>query len=100
MAIGVIRGHHTISYEALCLLTGLPPWEMDVKIPASHPKLRGTLKREGGMGRGSVTKRWKESHLYCYNSKFSNYSVSRYKHKVLFLSYIVRHLTAISPDVK
>lgn len=34
MAVVVIRGYHTISYKATCLLTWSPPWDLEAKVYA------------------------------------------------------------------
>nr|XP_049691667.1 uncharacterized protein LOC126053518 [Helicoverpa armigera]XP_049704749.1 uncharacterized protein LOC126056273 [Helicoverpa armigera]XP_049706070.1 uncharacterized protein LOC126056578 [Helicoverpa armigera] len=35
MAVRVVRGYRTISYEAACVLAGSPPWDLEAKVLAS-----------------------------------------------------------------
>lgn len=72
MAIGVVRGYRTISYEAGCVLAGSPPWDLEAEIYSAMYEwkielgLRGEnpLPREVAMwrfhARQVLRDRWKE----------------------------------------
>ena len=47
MAVRVIRGYRTVSYEAACALAGSPPWDLEAKILASLYRWRGEEKERG-----------------------------------------------------
>ncbi|XP_050550464.1 uncharacterized protein LOC126910806 [Spodoptera frugiperda] len=47
MAIRVIRGYRTISFEAASLLAGSPPWDLEAKALASLYRWRGELAARG-----------------------------------------------------
>ena len=40
MAVRVVRGYRTISYEAGCVLAGSPPWDLEAKVLASLYRYR------------------------------------------------------------
>ncbi|XP_022821410.1 uncharacterized protein LOC111352932 [Spodoptera litura] len=47
MAVRVIRGYRTISFEAATLLAGSPPWDLEAKALASLYRWRGELTARG-----------------------------------------------------
>ena len=47
MAVGVIRGYRTISYEAACALAGSPPWDLEAGALASIYQWRTELRLRG-----------------------------------------------------
>lgn len=47
MAIGVIKGYRTISYEAACLLAGSPPWDIEAQLYAARYQWYTELRLQG-----------------------------------------------------
>lgn len=47
MAVRVIRGYRTISFEAASLLAGSPPWDLEARVLASLYRWRGERLRRG-----------------------------------------------------
>lgn len=47
MAVGVIRGYRTISFEAACLLAGSPPWDLEAEVHAAMYNWRLDLRLRG-----------------------------------------------------
>lgn len=47
MAIGVIRGYRTISFEAACLMAGCPPWDLEAVFFAGLYAWRTELRSRG-----------------------------------------------------
>lgn len=47
MAVGVIRGYRTVSFEAACLLAGSPPWDLEAEIYAAMYNWRVDLRLRG-----------------------------------------------------
>ena len=72
MAVGVIRGYRTISYEAACALAGSPPWDLEAGAQASLYTWRAELRHRGegappraievrkSHARQSLLEEWKE----------------------------------------
>lgn len=47
MAVRVVRGYRTISYEAACVLAGSPPWDLEAKVLASLYRWREEERTRG-----------------------------------------------------
>lgn len=47
MAVGVVRGYRTVSYEAACLLAGSPPWDLEAECHATTFEWRAALRVRG-----------------------------------------------------
>ncbi|CAK1593609.1 unnamed protein product [Parnassius mnemosyne] len=47
MAVRVVRGYRTISYEAACVLAGSPPWDLEAKVLASLYRWREEERARG-----------------------------------------------------
>ncbi|TLM46192.1 reverse transcriptase family protein, partial [Acinetobacter baumannii] len=47
VAIRVIRGYRTVSFEAACVLAGTPPWELEAESLAADYRWRSELRARG-----------------------------------------------------
>lgn len=47
MAVRIIRGYRTISFEAACVMAGTPPWELDAEMLAGVYWQRWDYRRQG-----------------------------------------------------
>jgi hypothetical protein len=60
MAVRVIRGYRTISYEAACAVAGTPPWDLDAKALAGVYRCSAEVRREGARPSPELMMRWRE----------------------------------------
>lgn len=59
MAVGVIRGYRTISFEAACVLSGSPPWDLEAQVHAAMYHWRVDLRLRGEHPPPRVVEMWK-----------------------------------------
>jgi hypothetical protein len=60
MAVRVIRGYRTVSYEAACAMAGTPPWDLEAKALAKVYRCSANVRREGARPSPEMVLRWRE----------------------------------------
>jgi hypothetical protein len=60
MAVRVIRGYRTVSYEAACAIAGTPPWDLEAKALAKIFRCSAEVRREGARPSPEMILRWRE----------------------------------------
>lgn len=64
MAVRVVRGYRTISYEAACVLAGTPPWDLEAEVLADVYRRGAEVRAEGARPCTEETRHWRHnSHL-------------------------------------
>jgi hypothetical protein len=60
MAVRVIRGYRTVSYEAACALAGTPPWNLNAQALADNYRRAAAVRNEGARPSPEMVQRWRE----------------------------------------